>query len=427
MYLRLASAFIAPWLLSACFSHTAASSGAVGCPIPDIEIRDAELTPGPAGPTRNWTAICRDREYLCSSVGNGSAACTRVAPEVEAPVAGARGEHWVERGLDEAQGTPTVRAHVRLGVRRSLELLARPTTRQDVTVKVILLKQRGVSCTDMRWTLNAMPQPSVPVTVSDLGPTYRLEAIMPRDVVAQLGRPQPSLSIEGCGQEVSLDAGALAALSEFADVYADIAASVAVTPLPAPTQLTCEARSPTALYVQWQNPDSRAGGVELEHSEQEGMRHSSVMDLPRSESLLDGLLPGTQYVVRVRLRQADEHGPWVETACGTLEVEPPAHAAPAPQRFNTTLRAVCHVSTRMLCGRDNPCCNTCLSVRWESIEPALRADSSGAPYRFVGEPLPQCRWAPGHCGCAFELKAEGELVGTDLVMHKVERVPHPTH
>lgn len=322
MLRRLVAPFLAPCLLSACFSYQAASSGAVGCPIPDIEIRDTHLTPSGNGPTRTWTAICRDHEYLCSTAGGGSAACTRVAPEAQAADRDAHGEHRVERGFDAAQNTPTVSAHVRLGVRRSLGLSARPRTPQDVAVSVVLLKQRGVACNQMRWTINAIPQPSMPVKAHDLGPTYRLEGSLHHDVIAEFGRPQPSLSIEGCGQTLALDAAALAALAEFGKVYNDIAKSVAMAPFPAPTQLTCEPRSPTELHVQWQNPDSNAGGVELEHGVAGGATESAVMDLPTSESLLSALRPGTAYVVRVRLRRVDEHGPWEETKCRTHDAAP---------------------------------------------------------------------------------------------------------
>lgn len=110
-------------------------------------------------------------------------------------------------------------------------------------MNVVLLKQRGVACNEMRWTINAIPQPSIPVQAHDLGPTYRLEGSVHRDVIAELGRPQPSLSIEGRGQALTLDAAALAALAEFGKVYTDIAKSAAVAPFPAPTQLTCERRS----------------------------------------------------------------------------------------------------------------------------------------------------------------------------------------
>lgn len=429
MFIRCAIALIAPWLLSGCFSYPAASSGAVGCPTRDIEIREAQLTLGGSGPVRNWTAICHEHEYLCSSVGTGSAACSRVASEDQASSAAARSQHWVKRGFEEAQATPTVTAHLRLGVRQSLDLSARPTTLEDVAVRVIMLKQRGVACTEMRWTLNAIPQSTMPVRVHDLGPTYRLEGTLPRAVVAELQRPRPSLRMEACGQTVSLDAGALAALSEFADVYSDIAMGAA-TPLPAPTQLTCESPAPSELLVRWQNPGSGAGSVELEYAEQQAMpagQNRSVMDLPTSESLLVGLVPGTPYAVRVRLRRADEYGAWAETVCRTRDAESPAHGARASGRFNTTLRAVCAVSTRKGCSQDDPCCNTCLAVRWESIAPELRVSPSGAPYRFVGEPLPQCRGAKGQCGCDFELRVEAEVVGTDLVVHELEQVPAANH
>lgn len=240
MSIRLALAAHGACLVCGCFPYQAVSSGAVGCSAQDIEIRHTHLTPGFSGPTRTWSAICQDREHLCSSSREGGAACTQVSPEIS-NAEPARAQR-VERGFDAERQTPTVRAHARLDVRRWLELFARPRADQNVAMTLRLLKVRGVECDGVRLTLNGTPQASAPVRVQDEGPTYRLETTLGLELIRELQRPHPSLDIDGCGQTVTVTPESLGALAEFAVVYTDLAR--AETPPVSSSGETAEAQQP---------------------------------------------------------------------------------------------------------------------------------------------------------------------------------------
>ena len=183
------------------------------------------MSPGITGPTRTWTAICGNREHLCSATGGSGAACSRTAPEDAELAPDTRSAHWLERGFDTEQQTPSVKAHVRIDVRRFIELLARPRADEKVALTMRLLKHRGAACDSLRISLNGSAQSTIPMKVQDEGPTYRIAATVGADFIRELQRPHPSLSVEGCGQLVTVEREAFDTLIAFAKVYSDLATS----------------------------------------------------------------------------------------------------------------------------------------------------------------------------------------------------------
>ncbi len=212
-------------LLTACFPYQSASSGAVGCPPVDVEIRNTRFRPGANGPTRTWTAICRDREHLCSAAGSSGAACTRIAPEDGELARSTRQVHRLDRGFDNEQQTPSVSAQIRLDVRRWIALRALPRVQEEVEITMRLLKHRTVTCEHIQWKLNGIPHAPVYAKVKDEGPTFGLSTQLGSEFIRELQRPHPSLSVEGCGQTLTVEGQALDTVVEFAKVYSDLAES----------------------------------------------------------------------------------------------------------------------------------------------------------------------------------------------------------
>jgi hypothetical protein len=207
--------------LSACFSYQTASSGAVGCPPGDIVIRDKQVKPSLQGPTRTWTAICGDRQHQCSSVGAPStAACTEV---VDVDAVDRLDDYRFARSFDAQRNASRIEAHLRIDVRRSLELFAVPSADASVRVIVRLLSQRDVQCDRVRFIANSVPVASTLVAVRREAFTHRLDVDLGEPLLRELRRPHPTLTLEGCGQSLTLDPRAMATLGDFTRMYDDLA------------------------------------------------------------------------------------------------------------------------------------------------------------------------------------------------------------
>jgi hypothetical protein len=98
-------------------------------------------------------------------------------------------------------------------------------------------------------------------------------------------------------------------------------------------------------------------------------------------------------------------------------------AAPLPAAARAVLlRARCATMTKKKCSPEEPCCNACMSVHWETAQPGELARADGEPYAFDGAQLPSCAWPAGQCGCEFDVRAEGHMMGGTFVVESAEKV-----
>jgi hypothetical protein len=97
--------------------------------------------------------------------------------------------------------------------------------------------------------------------------------------------------------------------------------------------------------------------------------------------------------------------------------------APLPAAARAVLlRARCASMTKRKCSPEEPCCNACMSVHWETAQPGELARADGEPYAFDGAQLPSCAWPAGQCGCDFDVRAEGHVRGGAFVVESAQKV-----
>lgn len=232
----------------------AASSGQVGCPEDEIEIRDEESGWG----TRTWTATCHDRVFYCSSAPagehGGQYSCTAaidggdryrrehdngkpVAPPPEpaqGPVAVTRTLEFYGGGKVGVRGTPSENGG-------RLELYAE-LVRDPVTVA------SWSECMDGQLVADdaSYPLQDVSVRAADGGKPTTLRATAKVGVLIRVVKAKQKAAIVACGQQNWLDQPArrtlFALLQEFKgiaersgtwDPSLEPAATAAAAPAPA--------------------------------------------------------------------------------------------------------------------------------------------------------------------------------------------------
>lgn len=215
--------------LTACFPYQRISSGSIGCHPQDIEIRDARGGRFPGTGPRTWLAVCHGVDFRCVAnpeLTTGSGQCARVstAPTPSAPPP-ALPQSYVKRVVQGDQGG--VEAQVHFDARQNLMVAAAPRTRPEIDLALTVLEKRNVPCAKLSLTANHSWRRDVPFRVLSSGPTWRIEASAEPALATELARPEPTLTIEACGQTLTLAPSQLAVLARFAAVYQDLAAQPA--------------------------------------------------------------------------------------------------------------------------------------------------------------------------------------------------------